>query len=585
MKRSFAPLVVLVLLSGAGLLAAGLVGLWRAVGEADLRARVERHEQAGVAARELRAVLGNAKILERTPAAARFALADGMLVVPDEIGWFETPPPAMAPPLAVEGAIRDAQVRELAGDAAGAATLLDEAARGAPPEHRVSLALAAGWIAARAGADVAVDALAGAAASAADDVALSVLLLHAAAQRALPDWARARVVRADPAAATAVVARLAERGAEVAALRAALADAEQQRATLRAADAALPLLAQARTPLLAAVEAGALLFFPETGAGAVLAPRALLDLLPLRDDARFAPCWQPALGEEIVPVSGPLALAVAPLETAAWRGPWRLTALLAALGATFALGLFFALRALRREAAAQRARAEFLTSVTHELKTPLASIRLLAEMLEDGRVPAERQGEYHALLAGESVRLAALIDNVLDLGRLERRERAYDRRVQEPAAVVRAAVELFAPLAARDGLDVRTEIADDRARAAFDRGALEQVLLNVMENARKYAKAGGLLSIDAGRRNGAYHVRVRDRGPGVPAAEREAIFARFVRGARQADGAVPGVGLGLHLARRILRDHGGDIVCEPPADGGPGACFHLTLPLHQESEA
>jgi two-component system phosphate regulon sensor histidine kinase PhoR len=266
-----------------------------------------------------------------------------------------------------------------------------------------------------------------------------------------------------------------------------------------------------------------------------------------------------------------------PAEPPLFARPAAAIAAVLTLAFVFAGSALLSVRALRQQAAAVRTRAEFLTMVTHELKTPLAAIRLLGEMLLEGRVPAGREREYYGLLAGEAARLSMLIENVLDLGRMERGERAYDLRPCDFAEVVREAVALFAPVAQRDGLVLALDEGVPRAVAAADRGALLQALLNVLDNARKYAAAGARIAVATTAAAGAFAVAVRDFGPGVPDDERESIFDRFRRGARHAHGAVPGVGLGLHLARQIARRHGGELRCAAPADG-PGALFTFTLP-------
>jgi signal transduction histidine kinase len=162
---------------------------------------------------------------------------------------------------------------------------------------------------------------------------------------------------------------------------------------------------------------------------------------------------------------------------------------------------------------------------------------------------------------------------------MQRGERAYDRRACDLREVLDEAVALFAPIAEREGLQLRVRAADVPAPACADRGALLQALLNVLDNGRKYGAAGGAIEVATGRREGRFELRVRDFGPGVPASERAAIFGQFQRGTAHQDGAIPGVGLGLHLSRAILRHHGGDLVCRGPADGGVGAEFALTLPL------
>jgi signal transduction histidine kinase len=247
--------------------------------------------------------------------------------------------------------------------------------------------------------------------------------------------------------------------------------------------------------------------------------------------------------------------------------------------ATVALALAFAVafrtqrRAAAAEAAAVAAQSEFLTNVTHELKTPLASIRLLSEMLQQGRAVG-REAEYHAMLGAEAARLSTLLENVLDLGRTERGERAFDVRDLDLAVVAGDAVELLRPLLARAGREVAV-VAEAPAPARGDRGAVTQALVALLDNARKYG--AGTIEVAARVGDGVARVEVRDHGDGVPAAERERIFERFVRGARHRDGATPGAGIGLYVARAAMRRFGGDLVCAEPA-GGVGARFVLTLP-------
>jgi signal transduction histidine kinase len=173
---------------------------------------------------------------------------------------------------------------------------------------------------------------------------------------------------------------------------------------------------------------------------------------------------------------------------------------------------------------------------------------------------------------------------VLDLGQMERGERAYDLRPGDLAEVVREAVQLFTPLGKRAGLQLELHEGAPRAAATLDRGALMQALLNVLENGRKYAAGGKRLEVSTNAGNGAFTIAVRDYGSGVAAAEREAIFTRFQRGASHQHGSIPGVGLGLYLARTIVQRHGGELRCVPPAQG-PGALFVFTLPLRGEDVA
>jgi len=262
---------------------------------------------------------------------------------------------------------------------------------------------------------------------------------------------------------------------------------------------------------------------------------------------------------------------------------WLLPAITAVLLLAFGLAARLQFRAAAREAAAVRAHAEFLTTVTHELRTPLASIRLLGEMLAEGRA-AGREVEYYKMLASEAGRLSVLIENVLDLGRLERGERAYDLRPVSVREVIGETMSLFAPVGERDGMRVSwLDRLEAEVKARLDRGAFVQALVCVLDNSRKYGVGRGGIDVvtrfDAGR----VVVEVRDYGPGVPEHERERIFERFVRGAAHAHGGTPGIGIGLYLARTIARRLGGDLVCGSPADGGPGACFTFSFAMETPS--
>jgi len=265
-----------------------------------------------------------------------------------------------------------------------------------------------------------------------------------------------------------------------------------------------------------------------------------------------------------------------PPRSSVWLQPALIGGLLVVLALAFSGAIRLRLRAARAEVAAVRTQSEFLTTVTHELKTPLAAIRLLGEMLADGRARG-READYYRMLAAEAARLSMLIENVLDLGRLEREERAYDLREVAVDEVVDETLSLFAPVAERDGAGVVRGPAGE-AVVRVDRAALVQALVAVLDNARKY---GSKAPVEVSTRcdGGRAAIDVRDHGPGVPVAERDRIFERFVRGSLHAHGSTPGVGIGLYLARSIARRLGGDLVVGDPLDGGPGARFTFWLPM------
>lgn len=284
------------------------------------------------------------------------------------------------------------------------------------------------------------------------------------------------------------------------------------------------------------------------------------------------------------PVVASLAWAAPPpLPSQPWFAqPTAITSAGLGLLLLFAATVWTTMRGLARENTAMRARTEFLSGVTHELKTPVAAMRLIADVLHDDDVRPERQREYFTMLASESARLSALIDNVLDLGQIERGERSYDKRDDDLAAVVREAIDSYRPLAQQAGIDVALDERATTAVVELDRGALIQAMLNLLENARKYASSGKRIEVATAIADGAFVARVRDFGRGIPDGEREAIFHRFRRGATEASGSIAGVGLGLFLSRSILEAHGGTLTCLAPEDG-PGSVFQLTVPLQPGS--
>jgi two-component system phosphate regulon sensor histidine kinase PhoR len=578
------------------------VSLLRAGEQARAQQLLDGRRDARLGARTLRDALQRAEVLQLVPEAEHFAVRDGAVAVPPAVGWLEADASADDDPLLLAKERQAQQAEFAAGDAKAAVAvwgdLLGE--RGPQGRARWPVLAAAAWQGQRSGdaeraarlareldeALAAADAADLRAPSAGRAVA-SAALLAAERTQALPAWAQALLPALDPALAAPLFARLRERGVHAGALEARQQAVAARRARLRAAQQ----LFGAPSP---SAHSGRLwLWFPghdETGVGegaladappfaTALAARLGVEAPLLVDGPQFRLGYVPDDAEEVVPslwYVEPRPPAALPL----FARPAAALAAVLTLAFVFAGSALLAVRALRQRAAAVRTRAEFLTMVTHELKTPLAAIRLLGEMLVEGRVPAGREREYYGLLAGEAARLSMLIENVLDLGRMERGERAYDLRATDLAEIVRESVALFAPVAQRDGVALALDEGAPRAVAPADRGALLQALLNVLDNARKYAAAGGRIAVTTAARGASFEVALRDFGPGVADDEREAIFDRFHRGARHAHGAVPGVGLGLYLARQIARRHGGELRCAQPPDG-PGAVFTFTLPCAQ----
>lgn len=626
-RRPLVVVIAVVLLSSAGLLVAGLVSLWLSAHAAGREAAVMSERTALLAARTLRAtlLLDPAVATSRADRGESFRVTAGRLELPDGFHWRATPPPEdpeLELPIALLARVRGAEAAQREGDLARATAEFDAALAAAeklPAKQARWVELAAAWAAQRrndtAARDAQLDGLlsgVGAPSGFAPDgwyrsVVAGTLLLAAKAGRPLPGgdeaW-RAGFAALEPAALEALLLELDDASGEeqAARLRAIAAPVAVQRHVLASVDPLVARLMNAREPVVEALGDEVLVHYPErsagaetaaTGVGALVPPRELVGAAPegggrfVFGGSRESSGHTAEPPPDAIPVVPLISIVPAPPPpSGALAGRRGLAALIVLLAATFGIGLFVALRMVRREVELTAARARFLTNVTHELKTPLASIRLFAEMLLENRVESEaKRGEYHRLLAGESERLSALIENVLDLGRLERGERALDLAPRRLDALAREVIERIAPLAARDGLSISTRGLDDPCEASCDRGALAQALVNLLDNSRKYAASGRRVEVALERVDGVARLSVRDFGPGIPEEERERIFQPFVRGERQRDGAIPGLGIGLHLARSLLRAQHGELECRAPSDGGAGVCFVAELPLQEANEA
>ena len=238
------------------------------------------------------------------------------------------------------------------------------------------------------------------------------------------------------------------------------------------------------------------------------------------------------------------------------------------------------LRAARRERLDALRKTDFVDNVSHELKTPLSGIRLSAELLAEGRLPdgPRRDKAVRSILA-ESDRLDRLVSNLLDFGRLERGRRKFVLQSVDLATLLAEMQNAQCTMHNGDGDIVHCAfgiVHCERGIAALaDRDAVRQILLNLLDNAAKYAPGAPPEVLVSAAGNGVELV-VADRGPGVPRGLEEKVFERFFRADDALARGTNGSGLGLSIARGLARGMGGDLTCRPREGGG--AEFVLTLP-------
>ena len=241
---------------------------------------------------------------------------------------------------------------------------------------------------------------------------------------------------------------------------------------------------------------------------------------------------------------------------------------------------YLAWRDVRRETEAVLLRSQFVSSVTHELKTPLTSIRMFAETLRLGRHSGpEAQREYLDTVVHETERLSRLINNVLDFARIDRGEMTYHFAPTDAEAAAGEAARAVAYPLAQGGYTLTTDIAADLPMVEADSDALTQALLNLLSNAIKFSREGTEILFRVFPKEGDVLFQVEDRGKGIAGKDREAIFRDFFRTADAEEEGIPGTGLGLSLVAHVAEAHGGQV--EVDSEVGRGSTFTIRIPIER----
>lgn len=271
-----------------------------------------------------------------------------------------------------------------------------------------------------------------------------------------------------------------------------------------------------------------------------------------------------------------------------YGGSLALAAALGVAAVTLALALIalWLWRTSTRAMREARQRVGFVTQVSHELKTPLANIRLYAELLEEDLEMLEEEDlgprRRLAVIVSESQRLSRLIGNILTFTKQQRGDEARRREPVAVDEVVRRTVEQFAPALEAKKVEVELDLLAKRPALAEVDG-LEQVLANLIGNVEKYASGGRWLGLRTRQGPGRTFIRVADRGPGIPKRSTERIFLPFYRLSDRLDEGTAGTGIGLSIARTLVEAWGGRLVHEAP-EKGRGAVFVVELDTAEEEE-
>jgi len=272
-----------------------------------------------------------------------------------------------------------------------------------------------------------------------------------------------------------------------------------------------------------------------------------------------------------------------------------LTGLVAAAAFGALVGVFASWRAFQRQLRLNEMKTNFVSSVSHELRAPIASVRLMAESLERGKVSeAPKQHEYFRFIVQECRRLSSLIENVLDFSRIEQGRKQYDLEPTDLIALAQQTVALMETYAAERGVNLQLQFPDainhqlpnyqlPEYQVPADGKALQQALVNLIDNALKHSPKGGTVLV--GLENQKSQIQnppsvllwVEDHGEGIPPSEHERIFERFYRRGSELRRQTQGVGIGLSIVKHIVEAHGGKVLVRSAP--GQGSRFTIEFPI------
>ena len=256
------------------------------------------------------------------------------------------------------------------------------------------------------------------------------------------------------------------------------------------------------------------------------------------------------------------------------QGRWALGLLgCAVLVSGGALGMMH--HAIRRERMLSEMKSQFVASVSHELRAPVASIRLMADALQAEKVDLKTAKEFHRLIAMEGARLSTLVGNVLDHARIEQGRKVWRMEPCDLAALARDTLRVMEPLAREKGIKLLSELAP--VEATVDAGAIQQALVNLLDNAIKFSPSGTTVMVSLSQADGFLTMTVRDEGPGIPKHEQGRVFERFYRPGDELRRETQGTGIGLSLVKSIAGAHGGTVGLH--SEPGAGSEFTLKLPM------
>jgi signal transduction histidine kinase/tetratricopeptide (TPR) repeat protein len=245
-------------------------------------------------------------------------------------------------------------------------------------------------------------------------------------------------------------------------------------------------------------------------------------------------------------------------------------------------GGFLAIRSTAKELELAKLKSDFVSTISHEFRTPLTSIRYLAEMLQRGRVKGEgKKQKYYETITAESERLSRLIENILDFSKIEAGMKEYNFEEVDLAEWAGDIANRFQEQVAPQEFVINREISEPMTKATVDREALSRALFNLLDNAAKYSGASRNIYFRAWAERENVFLEVRDEGIGISKEDQKKVFEKFYRSHNVSDSNIKGSGLGLTVVDHIVKAHGGEIHIE--SEVGKGTKVTIKIPAKQEA--
>lgn len=241
-------------------------------------------------------------------------------------------------------------------------------------------------------------------------------------------------------------------------------------------------------------------------------------------------------------------------------------------------GFTLTVRTVSHQLELARMQSDFVSTVSHEFKSPLTAVRQIAEMLQSGKVSSEeRRRRYYDVLVEQSERLSLLIDRVLDFARMDSGHHTFDVQPVDVGPFLETLVSGVQQRVSHEGFIVRTEIDPSLPTVVLDADAIGQAVTNLIDNGIKYSGDSKEIVVRGFAENGHVVIAVQDFGIGLDQKDKARVFERFYRGGNELTRSIRGTGLGLTLAKQIVEGHGGRVEAE--SEPGRGSTFYIRLPL------